>query len=336
MSENELLILGIESSCDETSAAVLRGFDVKSHIVNSQMVHARYGGVVPEIASREHEAVIDWVCREAMDRSGHTYKDLDAVAVTYGPGLMGALLVGLNFAKGLSLALKLPLIAVNHIEGHLYAPFLEFSDLQAPYLCLLVSGGHSMIIDVREAGRYEIMGRSLDDAAGESFDKVARLLGIGYPGGPLIDKLSEKGDADAVKFPRALMGPNSLDMSFSGLKTAVLNHVRSCANISEIQQADIAASFQEAVVDALVEKVRRAAARSGHRQVVLAGGVAANRRLRKKMTDLAGNNALKLYYPPLEYCTDNAAMIAAAGNLYHKNGRFANLHIQAAPNLKLS
>ena len=336
MLENKLKILGIESSCDETSAAVLEGFDVRSHIVYSQMIHARYGGVVPEIASREHEAIIDKVCEEAMTKGKIDYKELDAIAVTYGPGLMGALLVGLNFAKGLAVSLNIPLVAVNHIEGHLYAPFLQFPDLKPPFLCLLVSGGHSMIIDVKGIRDFDIMGSTLDDAAGESFDKVARLLDIGYPGGPLIDKLSEKGNEKSVKFPRALMGKESLDFSFSGLKTAVLNHVKNNPVTSEQQKVDIAASFQEAVVDALVEKVRRAAKKSGHHQIVLAGGVAANQRLRKKMAEMAASHHLALFYPPLEYCTDNAAMIAAAGQLYYERDILADLSIQAVPNLKLS
>ncbi len=336
MSENDPLILGIESSCDETSAALIRGFSVRSHIVYSQMVHAKYGGVVPEIASREHETIIADICRECLQQGNAEFKDIDAIAVTYGPGLMGALLVGLNFAKGLATALDIPLLGINHIEGHLYAPFIQFPDLSAPFLCLLVSGGHTLIIDVKGFKDFTILGTTLDDAAGESFDKVARLLKIGYPGGPLIDKLSASGNPKAVAFPRPLLNTDTLDFSFSGLKTAVLNHTKKFENLTAGQTADIAASFQAAVVDTLTEKIRRAVQKSGRSKLVLAGGVAANSRLRQSMRDLAESLGLELFYPPLEYCTDNAAMIAAAGTLYHKHGLFSDLSLQAVPNLTLT
>ncbi|MDZ7822085.1 MAG: tRNA (adenosine(37)-N6)-threonylcarbamoyltransferase complex transferase subunit TsaD [Candidatus Marinimicrobia bacterium] len=329
-------ILGIESSCDETSAAVLSGFDVRSHIVYSQMIHKKYGGVVPELASRAHEHAISQVVESAFDQCGCRPAEIDAVAVTCGPGLMGALLVGLNYAKGFALAQNIPLIAVNHIEAHLYAPMLEFPELEPPFLCLLVSGGHTMLVDVRGLRDFEILGSTRDDAAGESFDKTARLLKIGYPGGPVIDTLSDSGNRNAVRFPRSLLEAKSLDFSFSGMKTAVLHHVKQQKHITDRDKADIAASFQEAVVDVLDEKLCRAVKRSGHKKVVLAGGVAANRRLREVLGKTAERKNLRLYYPPLEYCTDNAAMIAATGVMYYRKGMFSSMEVPAVPNLKLT
>lgn len=329
-------ILGIESSCDETSAAILQGFQVRSHIVYSQMVHKKYGGVVPELASRAHEHAISQVVHAAFETAGLLPADIDAVAVTYGPGLMGALLVGLNYAKGFALAQNIPFIAVNHVEAHLYAPMLEFPELEPPFLCLLVSGGHTMLVDVRGVKDFRILGTTRDDAAGESFDKTARLLKIGYPGGPVIDTLSSSGNPRAVHFPRSLLDPDSLDFSFSGMKTAVLNFVKKQETISDRDKADIAASFQEAVVDVLKEKVRRAIQVTGHRRVVLAGGVAANRRLRQELRNLADSLKVELFYPPLEYCTDNAAMIAATGVMYFRKGWFSGLETGAVPNLKLT
>ena len=328
-------ILGIESSCDETSAAILKGFDVKSHIVYSQMIHKKYGGVVPELASRAHEHAISQVVHSAFETANIDPEQVDAIAVTYGPGLMGALLVGLNYAKGFALARNIPFIGVNHVEAHLYAPMLEFPELEPPFLCLLVSGGHTMIVDVKGVKDFEIMGSTRDDAAGESFDKTARLLKIGYPGGPIIDTLSDMGDPKAVKFPRSLLEADSLDFSFSGMKTAVLNHVKKHPDPSEKEKANIAASFQEAVVDVLKEKVRRAIEKSGHEKVVIAGGVAANRRLRSELKKMADKMGIDLYYPPLEYCTDNAAMIASTGVMYYRKGWFSDLQIGAIPNLKL-
>ena len=331
----QVVILGIESSCDETSAAILRGFDVVSHIVYSQMVHKKYGGVVPELASRAHEHAISQVVHQAFENAKLTPEDIDAIAVTYGPGLMGALLVGLNYAKGFALAQNIPFIGVNHVEAHLYAPMLEFQDLKPPFLCLLVSGGHTMLVDVKGVKEFQILGSTRDDAAGESFDKTARLLKIGYPGGPVIDALSHHGDSKAVDFPRSLLEPDSLDFSFSGMKTAVLNYVKKQDEISEQDKANIAASFQEAVVDVLKEKVRRAIVKTGHKQVVIAGGVAANRRLRSELKNMANAMGVELFYPPLEYCTDNAAMIAATGVMYYQIGWFSDLEIGAVPNLNL-
>jgi N6-L-threonylcarbamoyladenine synthase len=332
---NNPTILGIESSCDETSAAILQGFNVRSHIVYSQMVHKKYGGVVPELASRAHEHAISQVVDSAFADVDIKPEDIDAIAVTSGPGLMGALLVGLNYAKGFALARDIPFIAVNHVEAHLYAPMLEFNDLEPPFLCLLVSGGHTMLVDVRGIRDFVILGTTRDDAAGESFDKTARLLKIGYPGGPVIDTLSDNGDARAIRFPRSLLDPDSLDFSFSGMKTAVLNYVKKKGELSDKEKADIAASFQEAVIDVLKEKVKRAVRFTGHKQVVIAGGVAANRRLRSEMKRTAEALGFELYYPPLEYCTDNAAMIAATGVMYYRQGRFSSLETAAVPNLKL-
>lgn len=330
------LILGIESSCDETSAALLCGFDVLSHVVYSQLIHQHYGGVVPELASREHETAISRVVDKTFAEAGNiSPHNVDAIAVTYGPGLMGALLVGLNFAKGMVVALKKPLIAINHIEAHLYAPFLDFPNLQPPMLCLLVSGGHTLLIDVKGIRDFTILGETLDDAAGESFDKVARLLNIGYPGGPLIDKLSEKGDPNAIRFPRPYLEKESLNFSFSGLKTAVLNYTKTKESFTDQEIADIAAGFQAAVVDVLEEKVRRAVLQTGHKQVILAGGVAANRLLRKRLKNLEKTLDIHLYYPSLKYCTDNAAMIAAAGVLYYEKGWTSGLDVPAVPNLRI-
>lgn len=329
------LILGIESSCDETSAAILKGFDVVSHIVYSQMVHKKYGGVVPELASRAHEHAISQVVDSAFKEANMKPADIDAIAVTYGPGLMGALLVGLNYAKGFALAQNIPFIGINHIEAHLYAPMLEFPELKPPFLCLLVSGGHTMLVDVGGVKEFKILGTTRDDAAGESFDKTARLLKIGYPGGPVIDQLSDKGDAKAIKFPRSLLEVDSLDFSFSGMKTAVLNYTKKHPNPSDQAIADIAASFQEAVVDVLKEKVRRAILVTGHKKLIIAGGVAANRRLRSELKKMADSMEVELFYPPFEYCTDNAAMIAATGVMYYRKGWFSDLGIAAVPNLKL-
>ncbi|MCD6337086.1 MAG: tRNA (adenosine(37)-N6)-threonylcarbamoyltransferase complex transferase subunit TsaD [Candidatus Marinimicrobia bacterium] len=337
MSDKEInpRILGIESSCDETSAAILKGFDVESHIVYSQMIHKKYGGVVPELASRAHEHAISQVVHSAFENAKLSPNDIDAISVTYGPGLMGALLVGLNYAKGFALAQNIPFIAVNHVEAHLYAPMLEFQKLKPPFLCLLVSGGHTMLVDVKGIKDFKILGTTRDDAAGESFDKTARLLKIGYPGGPVIDTLSDSGDPKAVKFPRSLLEPDSLDFSFSGMKTAVLNYVKKHDEPNDQDKANIAASFQEAVVDVLKEKVRRAIVVTGHKQIVIAGGVAANRRLRSELKKMADNMGVELFYPPLEYCTDNAAMIAATGVMYYRKGWFTDLAIGAIPNLKL-
>ncbi len=332
-----MLVLGIETSCDETAAAVVAttadgGYDVRSSVVSSQIdLHARYGGVVPEIASRAHVERLVPVVAEALVEAGVEGADLDAVAATVGPGLIGSLLVGVSAAKGLALVWGKPFVGVNHLEGHLFAPFLEEPELGLPLVVLLVSGGHTMLVRMDERGRYEVLGRTLDDAAGEAFDKVARYLGLGYPGGPVIDRLATQGRADAIAFPRSMLG-DGLDFSFSGLKTAVVNHVR---KHPDVVTEDVAASFQEAVVDVLVAKSRRAADLIGAKGMSLAGGVAANTRLRERWLDAAEADGRAALLPSRDMCTDNAAMIAAAGSWRLAHDGPTALDAGANPNLAL-
>jgi N6-L-threonylcarbamoyladenine synthase len=310
------VILGIESSCDETAAAVVvGGHEVRSSVVSSQIdLHARFGGVVPEVASRAHVERIVPVIVEAMGEAGIEGRELDAVAATYGPGLIGALLVGVSAAKALALVWDVPFVAVNHLEGHLVASFLEDPDLELPVVVLLVSGGHTMLVALEAPTTYRVLGATLDDAAGEAFDKVARYLGLGYPGGPAIDRLSAEGDPTAIRFPRAMRG-DSLDFSFSGLKTSVVNHVR---KHPEVRTADVAASFQAAAVDVLVDKARRAAEQIGAKGICLGGGVAANSLLRDRIAAACAEDGLRAFLPSRALCTDNAAMIAAAA--WHRLG----------------
>ncbi len=332
------LILGIESSCDETAAAVVKnGREVLSNVINTQIaIHKEFGGVVPEVASRHHIENIDNVIDEALKEAGVTFSDIDAIAVTYGPGLVGALLVGVSTAKALSFALKKPLIAVNHIKGHIAANYIAHKELVPPFVCLVASGGHSHIVEVNNYTELKILGRTRDDAAGEAFDKVARVLGLGYPGGPLIDKLAKEGDVNAVRFPRVKMDDNALDFSFSGVKTAVINHLHKLyQNGVEYNKADIAASFQDAVTDVLCEHTIEAARKSGHKIITLAGGVAANSALREKMTRLASEDGISVLYPPLVLCTDNAAMIAAAGYYGYLKGEFSDMTLNAQPALSI-
>ncbi|HEY3298205.1 MAG TPA: tRNA (adenosine(37)-N6)-threonylcarbamoyltransferase complex transferase subunit TsaD [Armatimonadota bacterium] len=309
-----MIVLGIETSCDDTSAAIVRdGRNILSNVISSQIdFHAKFGGVVPEVASRKHVELINPVIREALDTAGLTYTDLDAIAVTNRPGLMGALLIGVSAAKSMAAVLHVPMIGVHHLEGHICANFLVNPDFEFPFICLVVSGGHSDIVLVKSLGDYEILGRTRDDAAGEAFDKTARILGIGYPGGPIIDKLAKEGNPRAIHFPRARLD-DSLDFSFSGLKTAVLRFWRDSGNDYSIN--DIAASFQAAVVDMLANTTMSAAERTGIRRVALAGGVAANSSLQQRMKDESAARGLELSCPPPRLCTDNAAMIACAG--YH-------------------
>lgn len=310
------LILGVESSCDETAAAILQnGNTILSNVIDSQITtHAIYGGVVPELASRKHIENIYQVVQEALDIAEVTLKDLDGLAVTAGPGLIGSLLVGLSFVKALSYALKIPYIGVDHISGHLTSVFLSENRPTFPYIALIASGGHSTIFKVKDHGDYQLLGRSRDDAAGEAFDKVAKLLALPYPGGPVISKLAEKGNPQAINFPRAWLAPDSLDFSFSGLKTSVANYVhRSKQKGIEINLPDISASFQEAVVEVLVEKTITAAKKTKISTIVLGGGVSANNRLRTYMTERGRAEGLQLFIPPAPLCTDNAAMIALAG-----------------------
>jgi N6-L-threonylcarbamoyladenine synthase len=306
----DTVILAIETSCDETAAAVVvGGTEVRSSVVSSQVdVHARYGGVVPEIASRAHVELLTPVLAQAIVESGLDEREIDAVAATVGPGLIGSLLVGVSAAKALSLVWGVPFVGVNHLEAHLYASFLEDPTIELPLVVLLVSGGHTLLVEMREPGRYRVLGGTIDDAAGEAFDKVARFLGLGYPGGPAIDQLSMEGDPKAIDFPRAMVH-EGLDFSFSGLKTAVVNHVRAHPDVAT---ADVAASFQQAVVDVLVVKARRAARQMGARAMALGGGVAANSQLRESFLDACEAEGLRGFLPSRSMCTDNAAMIGAA------------------------
>jgi N6-L-threonylcarbamoyladenine synthase len=307
------MVLGIETSCDETAAAlVMGGNDVISSVVSSQIeIHADFGGVVPEIASRAHLDSLNPVIARTIVEAGVDDQRIDAVACTYGPGLIGALLIGVSAAKALALAWDKPFVAVNHLEAHLYSAFLEDPTLEFPLVVLLVSGGHTMLIEMQDHGRYRMLGQTIDDAAGEAFDKVARFLELGYPGGPAIDAAALNGDPDHVRFPRAMSDdPDNLDFSFSGLKTAVVNYVRKHPDVSS---ADVAASFQMAVVDVLVTKARRAAQRVGAKGIVLGGGVAANSLLREELLGACAKDGVRGFLPSRAMCTDNAAMIAAAG-----------------------
>jgi N6-L-threonylcarbamoyladenine synthase len=327
------LVLGIETSCDETAAAVVcRGETVLSSVVSSQVdIHARFGGVVPEVASRAHVELLVPVVAEAMIEAAAEGPGLACVAATSGPGLIGSLLVGVSAAKALALAWDVPFVAVNHLEAHLYASFLEDPDLSLPLVVLLVSGGHTMLVHMRGHGDYEILGSTLDDAAGEAFDKVARYLGLGYPGGPAIDRLARSGDPTAIAFPRAMLD-EGLDFSFSGLKTSVVNHVR---RHPDVDGADVAASFQQAVVDVLVTKARRAARQVGAAGLCLGGGVAANSRLREQFLDACEADGLRAFLPSREMCTDNAAMVAAAGWWRLQQDGPSPLDAGADPNLRL-
>lgn len=336
--EKDTLILAIESSCDETAAAVIRnGREVLSNVISSQIaLHTLYGGVVPEIASRKHIEKINPVIREALSEAGAELTDMDAIAVTYGPGLVGALLVGVSAAKAISFATDIPLVGVHHIEGHISANYIENPDLEPPFVCLVVSGGHSHLVLVKDYGEYEIIGRTRDDAAGEAFDKVARAIGLGYPGGPKIDKLSKEGNPDAIKFPRAKVGENEYDFSFSGLKSAVLNYINGCQMKGEsICEADIAASFQKAVIDVLVEHSMQAVKQFGYDKFAIAGGVASNSSLRGAFEEACAKRKVKFYHPSPIFCTDNAAMIGVAGYYEYVKGVRSSLDLNAVPNLKL-
>ena len=307
--------LGIETSCDETAKAIYdSNHGIIGESVYSQIkMHAEYGGVVPELASRDHCVKIVDVLSEAL--KDIDIKSIDQIAYTSGPGLLGALLIGESFAQGLSIALKIPLIPINHLEGHLMSPVMEFPEIKIPYICLLVSGGHSMIVDVKERGDYEILGQSQDDAVGEAFDKVGKLLDLPYPGGPYLEKLALEGNPKAYDFPRPMMHSDNLDLSFSGLKTSVLYTVRDIENLTDQIKADIAASFQQAVIEVLSKKIRKAVEITGRSEVIIAGGVAANKALRAAIKNLENTLGIKVYYPSLKYCGDNAAMIAFVGSL---------------------
>lgn len=336
--KKDIVILGIESSCDETAASVVRnGREVLSNVISSQIaLHTLYGGVVPEIASRKHIEKINVVIEEALAEAHMTLDDIDAIGVTYGPGLVGALLVGVSEAKAIAYAKKLPLIGVHHIEGHISANYIENKDLEPPFACLVVSGGHTHLVIVKDYGKYEIVGRTRDDAAGEAFDKVARAIGLGYPGGPKIDKVSKEGNPNAIAFPRAKVADSAYDFSFSGLKSAVLNYLNGCKmkNIP-IVQADVAASFQKAVVDVLVEHAMHAMEEYGFKKFAIAGGVASNSALRSAMEEACKKRGVAFYHPSPILCTDNAAMIGAAAYYEYLAGTRSGWDLNAVPNLKL-
>jgi len=337
-----MIVLGIETSCDETSAAVLDGGSVRSNVISSQHVHRTYGGVVPELASRAHQQLIIQVVVEALTTAQITKNELQGVAATYGPGLAGALLVGLTFGKALAYGLRIPFIGVNHMEGHLYSPFLSPESPEFPFISLVVSGGHTMLVEVTGPFEHRLLGQTRDDAAGEAFDKVAKMLGLGYPGGPVIDRLARKGDPRAVEFPRSFLARGSYDFSFSGIKTAVLYHLRDRGispgepgSLPEQDRADLCASFQAAVVDVLVLKTLAAASELGLRDITMAGGVSANSELRQRLDEGARAQGKRLFYPALEYCMDNGAMIALVGGMRLERGQRSASGLNADPNLSL-
>ena len=338
MAEKDVLILAIESSCDETAAAVVKnGREVLSNVISSQIaLHTLYGGVVPEIASRKHIEKINQVIQEALDEAHVTLDDIDGIGVTYGPGLVGALLVGVAAAKAISYAKKIPLVGVHHIEGHISANYIENKDLEPPFLCLVVSGGHTHLVKVADYGKYEILGRTRDDAAGEAFDKVARAIGLGYPGGPKIEKAAREGDPMAIPFPKAKVNDNPYDFSFSGVKSAVLNYINGCKmkNI-EIVPEDIAASFQKAVTDVLIAHAMHAAEEFKIDKLAIAGGVASNSVLREGMRAACEKRGISFYHPSPIFCTDNAAMIGAAAYYEYLAGTRHGWDLNAVPNLKL-
>ena len=336
--KEDVLILAIESACDETAAAVVKnGREVLSNVISSQIaLHTLYGGVVPEIASRKHIEKINQVIEEALSQAGVTLKEIDAIGVTYGPGLVGALLVGVAEAKAISYAAKIPLVGVHHIEGHISANYIENKDLEPPFLCLVVSGGHTHLVKVSDYGKYEILGKTRDDAAGEAFDKVARAIGLGYPGGPKIEKASYQGNPEAVSFPKARVADNPYDFSFSGVKSAVLNYINGCRMKQiEIVPEDIAASFQKAVVDVLVAHSMHAVEEFGIRKFAIAGGVASNGVLRESMREACRKRGVAFYHPAPILCTDNAAMIGAAAYYEYLAGTRHGLDLNAVPNLRL-
>ena len=336
--EKDIYILAIESSCDETAASVVKnGRCVVSRIIWSQIaLDQLYGVLLPATSSRKKEENINQVIQEALDTAGMTLDDLDAIGVTYGPGLVGALLVGVAEAKAISYAKKLPLVGVHHIEGHISANYIENPDLEPPFICLVVSGGHTHLVAVRDYGKYEILGYTRDDAAGEAFDKVARAIGLGYPGGPKIDKLSKEGDPQAIPFPRPKFEDSPYDFSFSGLKSAVLNYLNGCQMKGEtVNRADVAASFQKAVCDVLVEHAMQAVRDSGLDKFAIAGGVASNSSLRAAFAEACAKQKVKFYHPSPIFCTDNAAMIGAAAYYEYIAGKRDGLDLNAVPNLKL-
>ncbi|SDZ18363.1 O-sialoglycoprotein endopeptidase [Proteiniborus ethanoligenes] len=336
--QKDIITLAIETSCDETAAAVLKnGREVLSNIISSQIeIHKKFGGVVPEVASRKHIENINIIIQDALDKAGVTLDEVDNIGVTYGPGLVGALLVGISTAKALAFGKDIPLVPVNHIEGHIYANFIEFPELEPPFVCLVVSGGHTHLVYMKDYGEYELLGRTKDDAAGEAFDKIARALGLGYPGGPLIDKLATKGDKNAIDFPRVYLEEGSFDFSFSGLKSAVLNYLNSLKQKEiSIPVEDVAASFQQSVIEVLTQKAIKAAKRMKTNTIVIAGGVAANEGLRNMLKERGSEEGLDIKFPSRILCTDNAAMIGCAAYYNYLKGNVAGLDLNGVPNLKL-
>ncbi len=327
----DIITLGIESSCDETSVAVVKnGREILSNVINSQIkIHEQYGGVVPEIASRNHVEAISEVTKEALKQANITFDDIDHIACTYGPGLVGALLVGVSYAKALSYTLGKPLVATNHIEGHIAANYITHKDLEPPFLCLIISGGHTHLVHIKNYKEFEILGKTRDDAIGEAFDKVARVVGLGYPGGPKIDKLAKEGEAN-IQLPKTHF--ENLDFSFSGIKTAIINlHHKN----PDVNKADLCASFEKTVTEVLLENTLKAAKELNINKIALAGGVSANSYIREKFLELEKTHNMKIYYPEPILCTDNAAMIACAGHYNFINGKTSDLYLNAIPNLKL-
>ena len=329
-----MTVLGIETSCDETAASICVDGKIVSSIISSQEIHAEFGGVVPELASREHEYLLNTIVNKSLEKADLAYHNLDGIAVTQGPGLSGTLLTGICFAKGLSQGLSIPILAINHLEAHIFANFLADPELKFPFVCLLVSGGHTQLWLIENIDVYKLLGETLDDAAGEAFDKGARILKLGYPGGPLIEKSSTGGDPDAIKFPRGLIKSDSLDFSFSGLKTSLLYYMDDYSKIkNEITINDVAASYQEAIIDVLSNKLHRAVTDNNTDTCVIAGGVAANKKLRTKIHALLPHK--KVIFPELDLCTDNAAMIAYLGEIKLKNGEQSKIDFGVLPNLKM-
>jgi len=326
-----LIILGIESSCDETAVSICKNGKILSNIVSSQKVHNNYGGVVPEVASREHDRLLNYLVIESIKEANISLNEIGGIGVTKGPGLAGALLTGVSFAKGFSQSLNIPIIGINHLEAHIYANFLAYPELEYPLVCLLVSGGHTQIWYIKNIFKYELLGDTRDDAAGEAFDKGARILGLGYPGGPVIEKIANRGNSNAIKFPRALMEKDNLEFSFSGLKTSLLYLVK---KEKSYKIEDIVASYQNAILDVLVEKLIRSIKMKKVNTCIIAGGVAANKSLRNLVNDKL-NNRINVYYPDITLCTDNAAMIAFLAEIYFMKGISSDLDFEVIPNLKL-
>lgn len=329
-----MIVLGIETSCDETAASVCVDGKIVSSIISSQEIHAEFGGVVPELASREHEYLLNTIVNKSLEKTNIGYHHLDGIAVTQGPGLAGTLLTGICFAKGLAQGLAVPIIAVNHLEAHIFANFIADPELGFPFICLLVSGGHTQLWLIENIGKYKLLGDTLDDAAGEAFDKGARILKLGYPGGPAIEKSAKGGNPNAVKFPRGMIKSDTFDFSFSGLKTALLYYMDDYANENDVTLNDVAASYQEAIIDVLSNKLSRAAAYYNIDTCVVAGGVAANKNLRTRINTLLPSK--KVIFPALEFCTDNAAMIAYLGEIKLKNGEQSKIDFGVLPNLKMT